>query len=82
MSPISSASSAVTAAYARYDRAANAAVSSTDSDSGPSANFASAVTEMDQSKIQMTASLLMARKSNEMVANMLNLFDYGAPVHG
>lgn len=83
VSPISSAAGAVTAAYARYDRAAGAVVASTSSDDGgDSGDIAGAITEMDQSRIHLAASLLLMRKSNEMLATMLNSFDYGAPVEG
>lgn len=83
VSPISSAAGAVSAAYARYDRAANAVVAAVDPDGdSDTGDIAGTVAQMDQSQIQVTASLLMMRKSNEMLANTLNLFDYGAPVEG
>jgi hypothetical protein len=81
VSPISSAASAVNAAYARYDRAAGAVVSAVDPDGGDTSDIATDVTQMDQSKIQLTASLLMMKKSNDALANMLDLF-YGTPVQG
>jgi hypothetical protein len=81
VSPISSGVGAVNAAYARFDRAAGVVVGEAGSeDGGDTGDIAGAMVEMDQSKIQLTASLLMMRKSNEMLASMLNLFDYGAPV--
>jgi hypothetical protein len=81
VSPISSAAGAVSAAYTRFDRAAGAIVASTASDGGGDiGDIAGAMVEMDQSKIQLAASLLLMHKSNEALATMLNLFDYGAPV--
>lgn len=77
---VSSAAAAVSAAYARYDRAAGNVVAAIDPDGADTGDIAGAIANMDQSKIQVTASLLMMRKSNDMLANMLNLFDYGAPV--
>ncbi|HEY4304971.1 MAG TPA: hypothetical protein VGM82_10920 [Gemmatimonadaceae bacterium] len=82
VSPISSATSSVSAAYARYDRAASAVVSKIDPDNGDTGDIAGSVASMDQSQIQATASLLMMKKSNDMLASVLNLFDYGAPVQG
>ncbi len=80
VSGVSSAVNAVNAAYARYDRAAGAVVAGTSSDDGGNTgDMAGAIVNMDQSKIQLTASLLMMRKSNEALANVLDLF-YGAPV--
>jgi len=77
---ISSGVGAVGAAYTRYDRAAGAVVAAANSDDdGNTGDMAGAIVNMDQSKIQLTASLLMMRKSNEAVANVLDLF-YGAPV--
>ena len=80
VSGVTSPAAAVSAAYARYDRAAGNVVAATDPDGGDTGDIAGAIVQMDQSKIQVTASLLMMRKSNDMLASMLNLFDYGAPV--
>lgn len=81
ISSISSAASAVNAAYARYEHAAGAVVAATDPDGGAdTGDIAGAIVELDQSRIQVTASLLLMRKSNEALTEMLNLFDYGAPV--
>jgi len=79
VSGITSGVNAVNAASARYDRAANAVVAATTSDSGDSSDIEGSIVQMDQSQIQMTASLLMMRKSNDALANVLNLF-YNAPV--
>lgn len=80
VSGISSAVGAVNAAYARYDRAAGTVVAETGSDNGgDTGDIAGSIAQMDQSKIQLTASLLMMRKSNDALADMLNLF-YAAPV--
>jgi hypothetical protein len=81
VSGISSLSGAVNAASARFDRAASVVANAVDPDGGDSGDIAGAMVEMDQSRIQMTASLLMMRKSNEALAGMLNLF-YGTPVEG
>jgi hypothetical protein len=81
VSGISSAVGAVNAAYARYDRSASAVVAAGSDDNGSTGDLAGTMVEMDQSKIQFTASLLMMRKSNDALANMLDLF-YGAPVEG
>jgi hypothetical protein len=79
-SGISSAVGAVSAAYARYDRAASAVVAAVNPDNaGDTGDIAGSIVQMDQSKIQVTASLLMMRKSNDALASMLNLF-YAAPV--
>jgi hypothetical protein len=69
----------VSAAYARYDRAAGGVVAAASDDGGATGDMAGAIVNMDQSKIQFTASLLMMRKSNEALANVLDLF-YGVPV--
>ena len=79
VSGITTGVNAVNAASARYDRAANAVVAATTSDSGDSSDIEGSIVQMDQSQIQMTASLLMMRKSNDALANVLNLF-YNAPV--
>ena len=78
VSGISSAVGAVNAAYARYDRAASAVVAQTGDDNGNTGDLAGTIVNMDQSKIQLSASLLMMRKSNEALSNMLDLF-YGVP---
>lgn len=79
VSGISSAAGAVNAAYARYDRAAGAVIAGVSSDdAGDTGDIAGSIVQMDQSKIQLTASLLMMRKSNDALASMLNLF-YGMP---
>jgi hypothetical protein len=77
VSPISSSAGAVTAAWSRYDRAAGAVVAATIPDgAAETGDITGAIVEMDQSRIQVMASLLVMRKSNEALAAMLDGFDY------
>jgi hypothetical protein len=80
VSGVSSLTGAVNAASVRFDRAAGVVANAFNPDAGgDTGDVAGAMVAMDQSKIQMTASLLMMRKSNDALADMLNLF-YGTPV--
>ena len=68
---------AVNAAYAQFDRAAGAVVADTSPDPSNTGDIAADIVQMDTSKIAVAAALMVAKKSNDMLASSLELFDYG-----
>jgi hypothetical protein len=77
-----SAAGAVDAAYAQFDRAAAAVVSAASPDSGDTGDIAAAIVAMDSSKVAIAACLMVMKKSNEMLANAINIGGYGVSVGG
>jgi hypothetical protein len=77
VSAINSAVAGVNAAYAQYDQAAGAVIADTSPDPSNTGDIAGAIVQMDTSKIAVAAALMVAKKSNEMLATTLDLLGYG-----
>jgi hypothetical protein len=71
---------AVNAAYSRFDAASSAVVADTSLDPSNTGDIAGDIVQMDASKIAVAAALMVMKKSNEMLANTLNIGGYGVSV--
>jgi hypothetical protein len=71
---------AVNAAYAQFDRAAGAVVADAGPDAANTGDIAGAIVEMDASKIAIAAALMVMKKSNEMLADSIDIGGYGVQV--
>jgi hypothetical protein len=81
---ISSAVNGMQSAMARFDRAAQTVTNSTAIDTSSAAtdptDLVTGMTDMMTARLAFTASLQVARTSHDMLAEAINLGDYGASV--